>query len=451
MPRIRLRHVAGLVALAVALVIALPANAHRTAVRHSVMTPAVGVHPNYVMAGHLATHQPAGTVLFSCQANDAFPVCYGPDQIRTAYRVKQLINGGTNGKGQTIVIIDAFGSPTITQDLQTFDGAWGLPDPVFNVIAPFGVGTTDPNNAFGWALETSLDVEWAHVIAPKAKIDLIVAKTNNDADILKATKYAVDHNLGDVISQSFGEGESCMDPDLLSKQHDIFEKATNKDITLFASSGDSGAGATCDGLSFFKGVSTPASDPNVTSVGGTNLTADAVSGKYGSETTWDESAIFGQPAAGGGGFSELFKRPNYQDGFVNSGKRGLPDIAYNAGINGGVLVFITDPTDPAFVDVFIVGGTSAGSPQWAGLTTLIDQLNGGRVGKLNPALYSLAGKKSYSSFFHDITTGQNGLPDLTPDFPGTPVKGFNATKGWDAATGLGTPIADTLVPAIAGH
>ena len=424
------------------------------------MTPAVGAHPQYLKVGSFPAKQPPpGTVLFPCQDNSqsnppATVVCYGPDQIRAAYGVRQLQNQGINGRGRTIVIIDAFGSPTIASDLATFNAAWGLPSSTLNVIAPYGVASTDPDNALGWAIETSLDVQWAHVIAPKATIDLVVARSDSDPDILKATKYAISNNLGDVISQSYGESESCVDPGILNSQHALFDQATAKGTSIFASSGDEGAaGFSCDGNSFIKDVSNPASDPDVTAVGGTSLTADAVTGAYESETTWNETIAFlsqgDGPTASGGGFSSIYKRPSYQASAISDPRyRGLPDIAYNAGINGGVLVFITDPADSTLVDVYVVGGTSAGSPQWAALAALADQEAGSRLGSINGPLYQLGTGHSASKYFHDITTGNNSIPRLK-GFPGTPVSGYKAGPGWDAATGLGTPRADNLVPALA--
>src|SRR5262249_51229756 len=150
------------------------------------------------------------------------------------------------------VIVDAFQSPTISSDLHYYDQHFGLPDPTLQIVAPDGLTSFNggDENQAGWSVEITLDVEWAHAIAPGAKIVLVLAKTNSDSDILSATKYAVDHNLGDVISMSFGEAETCMGSTLLAQQHTVFENATNKGITLFASSGDDGAAQpTCDGSS----------------------------------------------------------------------------------------------------------------------------------------------------------------------------------------------------------
>lgn len=200
---------AGLVSFAVPVHIA-----HATvAARGSRLTPAVMQAPHYVVY--------AGTVsegrTFRCQTTTPAG-CYGPQQIRQAYEIQPLLDSGITGKGRTIVIVDAYQSPTIGSDLHTFDQLFGLNDPTLNIIAPDGLTPFDQSDAnqTGWAGEITLDVEWAHAIAPDATIDLVLAKSNADADILSATTYAVNNNLGDVISQSFGEAESCADPAILA-------------------------------------------------------------------------------------------------------------------------------------------------------------------------------------------------------------------------------------------
>jgi subtilase family serine protease len=164
----------------------------------------------------------------------------------------------------------------------------------------------------------------------------------------RLTRYVVDHNLGDVISQSFGEAEACMDPILLNEQHALFAEAVNKGITLFASSGDSGASQpSCDANSTaaLLTASTPASDPNVTAVGGTTLTADPSTGAYQSETAWTEPFGCNPPAVApsdvncSGGFSSVYARPDYQSAVQKNRARGVPDVAYNAGVSSGVLIF----------------------------------------------------------------------------------------------------------------
>jgi subtilase family serine protease len=418
--------------LAAAALVATP-SARARAAGH--MTPAVGVHPHYSVEGHA---QPRATT-FSCQVTTPAG-CYGPAQVRAAYGVDKLTH--LDGAGRTIAIVDAFQSPTIQHDLATFDTLFGLPAPTLDIVAPDGLTPFDPNNAnhVGWAGEITLDVEYAHAIAPAAKLVLVLAKSNDDADILSATRYVVDHNLADVISQSFGEAEQCMDPNVFNQQTALFAEATRKKITLLASSGDQGsAQPTCDGTSFFKAASTPASDPHVTGVGGTRLDADGVTGAYHGETVWNEPDF---ASAGGGGFSVKFRTPTYQLP-RHLPSRGVPDVAYNAAIIGGVLaVWSSSGSGPDLV--FRFGGTSAGSPQWAGLIALADQLRHGRVGFINPALYTITlSSRVYGALFHDITVGDNTYHgDVT-------VPGFAARAGWDAATGLGSPKANTLVPALA--
>jgi subtilase family serine protease len=435
------------------LIAAVPASAAAGPTAHRIT-----VHPEISPAG---TKAPNAT--FGCQSRpmdgSLGPRCYQPAQIQNAYNITPLLNHGINGAGRTIVIVDAYGSPTIASDLQTFDATMGLPNPSFTEITPAGspppFDITDPNQV-GWAAETTLDVEWAHVTAPGANIVLAIAASNNDSDILNTTTYVVDHTVGDVISQSFGDAEACMDPTLLSEQHALFAKAVKEGITLFASSGDSGASQpSCDpnSTAALFAVSTPASDPNVTGVGGTTLTADTTTGAYQSETAWTEPFGCNPPAVAptdvncsGGGFSSIYKRPGYQSALQKNHARGVPDVAYNAGVSGGVLIYSATLNayfrEPATA-FFIIGGTSAGSPQWAGLAADADQLGRHRMGNIDPALYSIAkAKKLYAAAMHDITTGNNDVAEIGGD-------GYNAGPGWDPVTGLGTPNAAVLVPLLA--
>jgi subtilase family serine protease len=436
----RRRITAALSGLAVAAATLVTGLATTTAVAAvGAVTPAIAVSPNYQVAGHVSA-DPAATT-FSCQTTVP-ATCYGPTQIRAAYGVDKLAKLGLNGAGRTIVIIDAFQSPTITSDLATFDTLFGLSAPTLNIIAPDGLTPFDQTNAdqTSWAGEITLDVEYSHAIAPAAKIDLVLAKSDNDADILSAQTYVIDHNLGDTLSQSFGEAEQCEDPTILNNVHKLFQKAANERMTVFASSADDGAALpTCDNTSFFKAVSTPASDPEVTGVGGTILDADGVTGAYHSEQVWNEPDF---NAAGGGGFSTLYKTPDFQRG-LRLPSRGVPDISYNAAIEGGVLAVWSTSGQGADL-VFQFGGTSAGSPQWAGLAALTDQLAHRRIGNINADLYGLAHGPLYGALYHDITVGDNTFhgADIT-------VPGFAATKGWDPASGLGTPKANVLVPALA--
>jgi subtilase family serine protease len=459
-----------LLVVAAAVVAAVAASAHGgAATARGHVTAAVQSGPKQVLVGPVTDPSVQPNPLRSCQKTG---VCYGPDQIRQAYGFQSLLNKGVTGAGRTIVIIDAYGSDTIQQDLAGFDAYFGLPAPTLNVIYPDGPPSpTDPANLFGWKGETSLDVQWAHAIAPGATIDLVVAKSNNDDDILSATKYVSDHNLGDVVSQSFGEAEQCVDPKLLAQEHRLFQRMSGQGMTIFASTGDQGAAqVSCDGSQYFKAISSPASDPNVTAVGGTSLVATPATvnadgsinpnGQYQSESAWNESALFGDAVATGGGVSVVYSKPAYQylvPSLRTSNMRWIPDISYNAGVVGGVLVYYTceaaDPNCGGLVGpvFFRFGGTSAGSPQWAALTALTDQLAHGRVGEINTELYAAGATPFASKLFHDVTTGTNSIPDLTPFLGaplGTPISGYPAVPGWDASTGIGTPQANNLVPAL---
>jgi subtilase family serine protease len=401
--------------------------------------PAITSSPHYRVVGQ-AGQNPHETT-FSCQTTTPAG-CYGPTQIRAAYGVDKLAKLHATGAGQTIVIIDAYSSPTIAHDLGTFNALFGLPAAPLNVIAPDGLTPFDQSDAnqTGWAGEITLDVEYAHAIAPAATIDLVLAKTNDDANILSATKYAVDHHLGNVISQSFGEAEQCMDPAVLKQQHKLFAKAAARGITLLASAGDQGAAQpTCDGTAFFKAASTPASDPNVTGVGGTILDADGTTGAYHGEVVWNEPDF---TSAGGGGFSTVYRTPSYQRS-LGLHSRGVPDVSYNAAIIGGVLAPWSTSGQGADL-VFRFGGTSAGSPQWAGLIALADQLGHHSQGAINNRLYAFAHGGLYNTLYHDITVGNNSYNDGTSN-----VTGFTAKRGWDAASGIGTPRADRLIPLLA--
>jgi subtilase family serine protease len=417
--------------------------------RHGRMTPAVGPVVHYkAIAAPLA--DPQGRVLASCQTT-APPTCFGPDQIRAAYGIQPLLDHHFDGSGSTIVIVDAYGSATIASDLRLFDRTWRLPDADLRVVAPFGVSSPpDGGTAEGWATETSLDVEWAHVVAPGAKIVLVVASSDDDADIIAATEWVLDQNAGDVLSQSYGEAESCMDPGLLSQQHALFRRMAQQGITPIASTGDSGAAQfTCDGSGYFKAVSTPASDPYVTSVGGTTLDVDGRSGRYRSETAWNESELVGDAFASGGGLSAVYSRPSYQQPVLSDQMRGLPDVAYNAAFQRAVIV----AWDGGFG---LMSGASEGPPQWAGLVAIADQMGHGRLGAINPALYQVGQRSRLGSlFFHDVADGSsNSIPDLTPyrDEPyGTPIVGYPAGPGYDLVTGLGSPNAAALVPWLAMH
>jgi subtilase family serine protease len=262
-------------------------------------------------------------------------------------------------------------------------------------------------------------------VAPGATIQLVLAKSEKDVDLLSAVRYAVANNLGDVISQSFGEAESCPSTDFLADQHAVFADAVAKGITVVAASGDWGAAQkTCDGT-LVAGVGTPASDPLVTAVGGTRLTADVTTGAYQSEVGWGD-----QYGASGGGFSAVYRRPGYQAPFIKSnGARGLPDVAWSADAYGAVPAV-------ALGHGGFVFGTSAPTAEWAGVAALGDQAAGHRLGQLNIPIYHAAKGHAAIGALHNITAGNNS-------FGGFP--GYSAGEGWDPVTGVGTPDVAKLV------
>jgi subtilase family serine protease len=323
---------------------------------------------------------------------------YTPDQIRTAYGVNNI---NANGSGETIAIIEAYGSPNIQSDLNVFSQAYGLPQLQLNIVNQSGQIPVDS----GWALETALDVEWAHAIAPQAQILVVVAKSSYDSDLLNAIQYvnsvAVQMNIHQV-SMSWGG------PEFSSEQsYDSYFNQMN--VSYVASSGDGGAG-----------VLWPAVSSHVLGVGGTHLVLDS-SNNILSETAWSGS---------GGGISSYVRIPSYQSGFQNSGMRTVPDVGYNADPATGVLVFSTGAGNSGW---YQVGGTSAGAPQWAGIIALINSQRSSPLQSANQALYELALGSGLPSFFNDLTSGCNGNASTAC-----------AVTGYDFVTGLGTPKADRI-------
>jgi len=415
-------------------------------------TTALTIKPNWATKQRLnVTHGNVSAATPPCLTNTTEPRCYSPQQIRNAYNIQPLLNAGITGKGHTVVLIDFATSTSLANDVHLYDQLYGLKDPKINVISPFAPPSINP----GLYTETALDIETVHSIAPDATIDLVLANVDFSfqpqdflSGALAVTQYAIDHNLGDVISQSFGVGESCAGSAYLQQEQQVFSKARAKGITVLASSGDSGAAATvCKGgfITNGKGVSLPSSDPLVTSVGGTTLNATVGTGKYVAETTWNESNA--GVGATGGGISTLFPVPSYQKGIAGLTGRGVPDVAFDADPLTGVPIVFSQQGATYIVSV---GGTSVGSPAWAAVVVLANQYAGKRLGFLNDALYRLSGSASYARGFHDITTGNNTI--TIPEFDPTTGKiifvlipGYNAGPGWDAVTGVGTPKVSTLV------
>jgi subtilase family serine protease len=410
-------------------------------------------HPLAIFAG-----KDAQSVQFTCQKANAPYRCYSPSQITRAYNYLPLYNKGIQGQGQTIVIMDVSQDPTVVQDLHTFDQMFGLPDPTLNILAPYGTDPADP----GIATEIALDVEYAHAAAPRATIDLLLvpagnAQTVSDlyAAFLRGVSYAVTHKLGDVISMSYGFPEPCISSAVAQLSHQVFAQAAANHITTIDSSGDSGA--TVPNCTFtdylpYQATQFPAVDPTVLDVGGTYLDT-RTSGMYKGETAWAQVSTNPDNGAGGGGFSTTYALPDYQKkaGINTSGPstgRAIPDVAYDADPRSGVIVLCSSCNAGANA-LLIVGGTSAGAPQWAGIIALGSQYKQESLGFINPTLYRLYARSSYKTAFHDNVIGNNTYQFTNAS--GNPVTmiGFAANPGWDAVTGLGSPNVARLIALIA--
>ncbi|HVX14350.1 MAG TPA: fibronectin type III domain-containing protein [Pirellulales bacterium] len=336
------------------------------------------------------------------------PTGLTPQQVSQAYGFNQIQFGTAtsrvsgDGTGETIAIVDAYDDPNVQQDLTTFDTKFGLAAPP-SFTEQF-VGGARPQGNSGWSEEISLDVEWAHAMAPKANLVLVEAQSASLSSLLSAVDLARNLPTVNVISMSWGSnefsGETSYDSHFTTPSGHI-------GITFVASSGDSGA----------PGV-WPALSPNVLAVGGTTLHLSS-SGGYGSESAWSDS---------GGGVSQYESEPAYQQSAQSTGARTSPDVAYNANPSTGYSVYDSYSGD----DWFTVGGTSAGAPQWSALIAIADQGRGsaGSLANAQADIYNLP-----STDFHDVTGGSNG---------------YQAGTGYDLVTGLGSPLANLVAEGLAG-
>ncbi len=352
------------------------------------------------------------------QAATKGPTGYSPAQIRHAYGFDQL---AADGSRQVIGIVDASDDPTVASDLQTFIGQFGLralnglpgsptctvaagPHPCFEKLVAYGNPRVDPV----WALEISLDVEWAHAIAPGADILLVESPHTTLSSMLRGVDTAIAGGAR-VVSMSWGTaeftGETRDDPHFAVPG-----------VVFVASSGDAGAG-----------VMYPAASPRVLGVGGTTLLLDTTGNLLAPETAWIGSS---------GGISAVEAEPGYQSAYPippTSGRRGVPDVSYDANPVTGVAVF--DSTGAA--GWVSVGGTSLGAPQWSALVALADA---GRPSPLSSAVLSDSPfyRAALASAYRDITAGANGPCGTL----------CTAGLGYDFVTGLGSPLAGVLVPVL---
>jgi len=418
------------------------------------------IAPNIIVAsiaGHAKGQPPSSS---DCIAAITF-ACYSPSDMANQYDFMPEYAAHHDGAGQTIVIFDSFGSPTIRQDLATFDSAYGLPAPPSfmiyqpegnvvlnydNLPSPVGIHNKNISNELGWAYETTLDVEWAHAMAPGANIALVVvpvAETQGVQglqNIENAEAWALAHHIGNIWSNSFGTAEQAFHtPTTIRNLNELYHAAAQQGVSVFVASGDFGvANPDKQGRLFpFPTVPFPTSSPDVISVGGTEIPIPQPAlTTYNPETVWSEFGFLGT----GGGYSTVFGEPGYQVSAAipdASSARGLPDVAYNSAVVG--LFIIYESFDPRFNPDWVeVAGTSAAAPQWAAIDAIANQADG-PLGFLNPRLYQIYTNGSYGAAFHDITVGDNSASGIT---------GYSAAVGWDPATGLGTPDVHQLVVAL---
>jgi subtilase family serine protease len=388
---------------------------------------------------------------------------YTPAQVKGAYGI-----GNTyDGTGQTVAIVDAFASPTIQQDLDTWSAARGIPSTkITQVVAPGTYHHPESNkqDPQGWYGEQTLDIESVHGMAPGANI-VYVGAANAYQDLDAALGHAVDRGLAQIITNSYGWNGEQVHQGVITPLEDIFIQAAAQGIGLYFSAGDNG-----DELATIGHVSAdwPASSAWVTAVGGTSLAVDANNG-YVFETawgtsgsTWNGSAWTPAPPGdwmygGGGGVSVLFSEPSYQAAVVGSRTgRALPDVSALGDPQTGYLVGQTQtfPDGSVKYSEYRIGGTSVSSPIFAGIMALADQAKGSPHGFANPALYAIP-----ASSFHDVVAPSSTIAVVRSDYNdrATAASGMtyslrtlNQTgtlqvgPGWDDATGRGSPTAGFL-------
>lgn len=362
----------------------------------------------------------------SASASGSAP--YSPAQIRHAYGFDSL---PSTGAGQIIGIVDAYDDPTAASDLETFISTFGLtvmyglpgqkscnvvtgPHPCFQKV----YAQSKPRTNGGWALEESLDVQWAHAVAPRADVLLVEARDSSFTNLFSAVDVAVNRGAH-AVSMSWGSGDFVGE-----SAYDSHFQHTG--VVFTAAAGDSGSGPLY-----------PSTSPDVVGVGGTSLPLDGSGNRVGPETAWSGS---------GGGISANEPEPGYQSGYPipnTGGKRGAPDVSYDADPSTGVYVYDSTSYNGSR-GWWQVGGTSAGAPQWAALVALADQARGSALSSnslTNSPLYKAAASAVYGADYVDISSGTNGSCGSV----------CTARTGYDFVTGLGSPHAANLVPYLASH
>ncbi|GHO46739.1 S53 family peptidase [Ktedonospora formicarum] len=357
-------------------------------------------------------HYSHSTVQSSTSANRGPAGGYTPSTLRSAYNINPLLDAGFNGQGQSVALFELDGY--VPGDVNTYLQQYGLGAPRYSNVLVDGA----KNKAGSGAPEVELDMEILSAIAPKATQKVYIGP-NTAQGALDLYNQIVTDNTSKVVSISWGACERETGQSLASAMDNVFKQGVAQGQAFFAASGDSGAYA-CDDSQL--GVDYPASDPHVVGVGGTKLSVNS-DGSYADESAWSDTSS-SRRGGGGGGISQYFKRPAYQDGIQTSRYRAVPDISADADLRSGYSVFIQGRWS-------VIGGTSASAPLWAGIATNINQYLTSQdmptMGSGHEALYSLFTTPQPYAPYHDVTTGDNLY--------------YGAKKGYDLATGMGTPNA----------
>ncbi len=413
-----------------------------------------------------------------------------PGDFAAIYDLKPLYNAGYTGNGETIVIVGQ--SAVETSDITNFQQAAGLAEKAPTITLVPDTGTSTQNDANGDEDESDLDLEWSGAVATGATIDFVYVGNNPNYSVFDAIQYAVDNDLGPIISSSYGACETDFSTSDVNTLQSWFEQANAQGQTVVAAAGDNGATdceiASGTGSTIVNGdeatqglaVDLPAASPLVTGIGGTefaadvsapgtywnstNSTGDVSAIRYIPEEVWNDTSTAVGIEAGGGGKSVRFGKPSWQTGagVPKDGARDVPDVSLNASPNHDGYLFCAtgsdaDPTSCSngFLDTSgnpdVAGGTSFGAPTFSGiLAILLQKLGVTGLGNVNPEIYSLAAS-NYASAFHDTTTGNNEIPCVigTTDCTTSPI-GYTAATGYDLASGWGSIDAANFVNSYAG-
>ncbi|GAC1379602.1 MAG: hypothetical protein NVS4B7_17660 [Ktedonobacteraceae bacterium] len=359
---------------------------------------------------------------------------YTPSELRTAYNMNSLISNGDNGTGQTVAIFELDGYKAT--DVNTYLSNYGLGSAKYSNVLVDGATNTPGSGA----IEVELDMEVVSAIAPGATQKIYIGP-NSTTGVNDTYNRIVTDNSAKVTSTSWGLCEASSGSAELSALDNIFKQGAAQGQAFFAASGDSGA-YDCNDNNL--AVDSPADDPNVVGVGGTNLQTGS-GGTYSSESVWSCPTCTSRSPNGsgsGGGISSYFTRPSYQTGTgVTSANREVPDVSADADPASGYSIYCTVSAAGCPGSGWTsVGGTSAAAPLWAGVAADTNQYLAGlskpTLGSASATLYRLFNTSQTYAAYHDITTGNNLY--------------YSATAGYDPASGIGTPNVWNLARDAAG-